>query len=361
MKKLILPLVLLLIASCSNDNEVVSQNSSAIDKEKRSNLYYDEVYKVVDGVQYDITNEQYSGKNVKNYFPIKAMSATNTYEFYDITPINPAFTFLGATISSLKLESNGIMAVAGTDMDKKRGIYVSSSLPVYLENAYAPNNRGSQKAVIDLVNGSGFNGDQLVSFTYSMKQIYKYKEMKLTFGANVNIGGFFDLGVDINNENSSFTSTMMVNFVQTNFDIAMDMPEDGNIYLTDAIRSKFSAQKPIYINSIQYGRRGILLARSSESYSKFSAAIRAAFSIGAADIEANLSYDQKEILKNADIQICIIGGKGDDVTATINGFENFKEFIKKGGNYTKTTYGVPISYSAVYADTNELYVSKVNL
>nr|WP_262491864.1 thiol-activated cytolysin family protein [Myroides odoratimimus] len=213
----------------------------------------------------------------------------------------------------------------------------------------------------DLVNGSGFNGDQLVSFTYSMKQIYKYKEMKLSFGANVNIGVFFDLGVDVNSENTSFASTMMVDFVQTNFDIAMDMPEDGNIYLTEAIRNKFRAQKPIYINSIQYGRRGIILARSNESYSKFSAAVRAVFSIGAADINANLSVDQLNILKNADIQICIIGGKGEDVTATIDGFENFKEFIKKGCKYTNTTYGVPISYSAVYADTNELYVSKVNM
>lgn len=353
---------MLILASCSNDDKVLDESLPSFDKEKKTSLYYDKVYKVVDGVEYDITAEQYSGKNVRNTFPIKTMSSSgDSYDFYNITPINPVYTFLGSTLSSLKLEQEGTMSPVGAPNDKKREMYVSSSLPIYLEDSYPITGRGTSKAVRDAVNGSGFNGDQLVSFTYGMKQISMYKEMKLTFGANVNFGSFFKLGVDINSEKSSFTSTVVIDFTQTNFELYMDMPDDGNIYLTEAIRDRFKSQKPIYINSLQYGRRGIILARSYEEYSKFSSAIRAAFSVGAADMDAALSFEQKKILSSADIQICIIGGYGGDVTQTVEGFAAFKDFVKKGGKYTDTTYGIPISYSAAYADTNELYVSKVNL
>ena len=112
---------------------------------------------------------------------------------------------------------------------------------------------------------------------------------------------------------------------------------------------KYLNQKPVYVNSVNMGRKGVMIVESEESYSEISVSIRAAFNAGIVNGELSLDSKTKEMLKRAQIYIYIIGGNGEDAAKVVTGFPAFQDFIIKGGVYSKEIYGVPISFSGANA------------
>lgn len=141
----------------------------------------------------------------------------------------------------------------------------------------------------------------------------------------------------------------------------MDIPDDGNIFLNETERQKYLNQKPVYVNSVNMGRKGVMIVESEESYSEISVSIRAAFNAGIVNGELSLDSKTKEMLKHAQIYIYIIGGNGEDAAKVVTGFPAFQDFIIKGGVYSKEIYGVPISFSGANAADNSMFISQIKI
>lgn len=109
----------------------------------------------------------------------------------------------------------------------------------------------------------------------------------------------------------------------------MDIPDDGNIFLNETERQKYLNQKPVYVNSVNMGRKGVMIVESEESYSEISVSIRAAFNAGIVNGELSLDSKTKEMLKRAQIYIYIIGGNGEDAAKVVTGFPAFQDFYNK--------------------------------
>jgi len=54
------------------------------------------------------------------------------------------------------------------------------------------------------------------------------------------------------------------------------------------------------------------------------------------------------------MKVYILGGSGGDAGTTINGFDQFKNYIQAGGNYSKTSPGAPISYKLRFIRDNSI-------
>lgn len=337
--------------SCTKENSIeleLPQNTpkSEFQLTHRVPLIYDEFYEIRDGKEINLTHTQFQQTRA-------------SHEFYDITTIAPQFIYPGAVLSKESI-NKGIYKLIGNPTLWKKEITIYFSLPVK-SMVIAPKKADLQNAITEATQNKNFTGRQSQMFSYRMKEFSYYKELKLAFGANVNIGNFFSVDLNINNGRIESNTALFIDFSQIYFNVGMDFPDDGNIFINEDTRQKYIAQKPVYVGSVNYGRKGIILVESSKSYRELSLAIRAAFNAKIVNGELSLDNNTKEILNEAQIQICIIGGDGYEATKTVTGFNAFQEFIIKGGVYSPQVYGVPISFTGVYAEDNSMFVTEFDL
>lgn len=101
------------------------------------------------------------------------------------------------------------------------------------------------------MNKEGMTGKQLGSFTYNMRQFSYFEELKLAFGANVNIGGLLNIDVNLDKGKIRKKTGLFAKIVQRNYTVDMDLPADGNILLNHDDMGSVGKYDPIYISSIR--------------------------------------------------------------------------------------------------------------
>jgi len=337
----------LILFSCSNDD--YDDVKQSIDKYPEvvlptKTLQYDAVYEVENGVERDITDEYIS------------KTRASSHESYEITPLSVGNIFPGSVLNGVKINEGGYAPVGIGQWVKD--VTISYSLPI-MPQTIKLSKSSLSVAILNAVGDKNFTGQQSQKLTYKMKQFSYYNELKLVFGSNLkSLGGIFTVDVDLQKDKTTAKSALFIDFSQTYFSVYMDYPEDGNIFKDEATRNKFLNQNPVYVSTVNYGRKGILLVESEYSYEETSLAIRAAFKAKVVSGSLDLTQNEKKILERANIQICIIGGQGGDAAETIRGFAEFQDYIIKGGIYNLSVFGVPISYEASYADDNSLYFTE---
>jgi len=341
-------MIVILLASCSNEGAIEnSKDQSNLSKSVNSKYYYDKIYQIRNGKEVDITNTQLLPQS------------RSAHEFYEISSIQPTFIYLGAILSEESI-NRGVYRPIASFNETKPEITISFSLPVH-SMVIAPKKSTFSDAIAEAIGDKNFTGRQSQVFTYKMKQFTRYSEVKLAFGANVNIGQIFSIDTQYTNDKIRKNTAVMIDFSQIYFNVAMDMPDDGNIFRDETIRQKYLLKSPVYINSVNYGRQGIILVESEESYQAVSLAIRAAFNAKIINGEVSLDEKTTTILNNSEINICIIGGDGGEAAKTVRGLDAFKDFIINGGVYTREVFGIPVSFSGAYASDNSLFVSQFDI
>ena len=122
-------------------------------------------------------------------------------------------------------------------------------------------------------------GKQLGSFTYNMRQFSYFEELKLAFGANVNIGGLLNIDVSLDKGKIRKKTGLFAKIVQRNYTVDMDLPADGNILLNHDDMGSVGKYDPIYISSITYGRMVLISIESSESYDEIRITYRLSYKL----------------------------------------------------------------------------------
>ena len=319
-------IVSLVMFSCENEDldEISSKANNTANIAPLSSLYYDGIYEIRDGKEVDLTLQQYLSRS--------------TQEFYEIASLNPAYTYLGSVLQAESINTGEYRSVAYPNALKPE-IRIAFSLPIK-SRVIKPKFTSFNDAVIDAITDADkdFSGKQSQVFSYKMKEFNYYKEVNMAFGANIKIGQLFSITTSVESDKKQSNTALFVDFSQIYFNVAMDIPDDGNIFLNETERQKYLNQKPVYVNSVNMGRKGVMIVESEESYSEISVSIRAAFNAGIVNGELSLDSKTKEMLKRAQIYIYIIGGNGEDAAKVVTGFPAFQDFIIKGGVYSKEIY-----------------------
>lgn len=235
-------------------------------------------------------------------------------------------------------------------------IFVSYTFPrYYFDEIQRPSVSAMYRSLNKAVESPQFTGKQSLAFEYDMRQFFKYSELKLAFGANIDIAGLFKLDASVNSTNIKSTSGLFARVVQKNFSIVMDYPYDGNIFLNNDDLESVAADSPIYINSIIFGRMAVIAIESDYSFNELKAAVKASFSAGIVGGEINISAEHKKILQESTMRLFVSGGAGQDVAKIVEGYNEFNNFIVNGGEFTKDVPGVPIFFTANYVADNSVY------
>lgn len=237
-------------------------------------------------------------------------------------------------------------------------IDVSYTFPRYFfDEIQRPSLSGMNRSLNKAIESPQFTGKQSLSFEYDLRQFFKYSELKLAFGANVNIANIFKLDASVNHTNIKSKSGLFARVVQKNFSMIMDYPYDGNIFLNNDDLNGVLSDSPVYINSIIFGRMAIIAIESDYSFNELKAAFKASFTAGIVGGEISITAEQKKILQESTMRLFVSGGKGDDVAQIVKGFDKFNEFIVNGGEFTKEVPGVPIFFTANYAEDNSVFLT----
>lgn len=150
-------------------------------------------------------------------------------------------------------------------------------------------------------------------------------------------------------------SGLFARVVQKNFAMIMDYPYDGNIFLNNDDLQGVLSDSPVYVNSIIFGRMAIIAIESDYSFNELKAAVKASFSAGVVGGEINISAEYKKILQESTMRLFVSGGIGQDVAKIVEGYNEFNNFIVNGGEFTKDVPGVPIFFTANYAEDNSVF------
>lgn len=336
--------VLLSFISCEKDNRINNplQEENHSKQQTRSynnSLLYDEVYEIRNGKEVDITETQHVPK----------------IELYEIAALNKQYVYLGSTLTKESINT-GMYRPIGFENELKSEIRVSFSLPVKSKKT-APTQADFMDTIIEAIGDKDFSGKQSQSITYSMKEFDYYNEIRFAFGSNVDIARLFSVNININHGRKERRTGIFVDFSQIYFSAYMNIPSDGNIFIDENTKNKYLQYCPIYISSINFGRKGVLVIESDVSYNELSVAIRTAFNAIIVNGQLSLDHNTKKIISEASISICILGGDGSDAVKTVKGFEEFQNFIINGGVYSKEVYGVPISFTGSWALDNSVFVN----
>jgi thiol-activated cytolysin len=106
----------------------------------------------------------------------------------------------------------------------------------------------------------------------------------------------------------------------------------------------------MYISTVTFGRMALFTVESELSESEVHAYLEGSY--GAVDGSSSADFDQ--LKSKSTMKVYVLGGSGADAGTAINGFEDFKRYIKQGGNFSKTSPGAPISYKLRYIHDNTI-------
>lgn len=186
-------------------------------------------------------------------------------------------------------------------------------------------------------------------FAFTTEQFTSYNELKTAFGSNVNTDHIFwgSSSSSANTEHLINKATgLYIKFYQTSFKAIMDYPQKQIAAVPiDMIDSL------VYINSISYGRLGILTLETNETAFDAKAKIESIFRTIFYNNSTTFTKEEQSFISGCDFKVYLIGGNGQTAVESFSGLNGFIQHIKKG-SFSKDTPGTPIFCTFNYLKDN---------
>nr|WP_315402506.1 thiol-activated cytolysin family protein [uncultured Sphingobacterium sp.] len=203
--------------------------------------------------------------------------------------------------------------------------------------------------VKEMAMGGSFKQNEKFMFQY--RRFTFYDEIKQAFGTDVNTRRLFSS----KSENSTSESHkilestgMYVKFFQASFTVNMDIGP-----LADQAITGNSGEPPVYVNSVTYGRMGIIVIETDKEYQFAETCIKKEFDRIFYNKTETLTTEEKKFFEETQFKVLIMGGDSDYTVQTFKGYPHFLNLIFNS-KFTETSFGVPIACSFSDANTHQL-------
>lgn len=205
---------------------------------------------------------------------------------------------------------------------------------------------------------AGVRGDTAAAIDLQISEVHSLSQVGVKLGAGLNWPGGGKVAGSFDFSSKERKTKILVDFVQAYYTIDVNAPLRPADFFVKSVRAEDVSKvvsrdnPPLYIQSITYGRRVIFAVESNKSSLEIEAAIKAAYNAKATDGSVEVEAGVKRTLDESSIRAFILGGSGEDAVGAVAGFEGVVEYIRNGGNYSKDSPGMPISYKLAYLDNN---------
>jgi thiol-activated cytolysin len=258
----------------------------------------------------------------------------------------------GSIIKGSSIENFSLVPVLGHSLPITVSVSIPTSPNRVSKTLPVPSAAGMFQTVRAALTNEFAGSAGFSRLNYEMKAFNYYQEMKQVYGYNAK--GFAFFVTNHTNASSDLAKTekktaIMVKFLQQNFTVDMDIPEDGQLIDRTVDPSVFGGYQPYYVNSVTYGRLGIMTIESNEEQYKVETAFRKAFSfLGIVNGSNSLTSAETAILEAAEVKVSMVGVPGEEGVQVIQGLNGLSALLGKGLTYTAQTPGVPIVFKMRY-------------
>ena len=260
--------------------------------------------------------------------------------FSKFTAKNPGNTFIGALIEADKINSDSHEFL---DVPQN-SITISFSHPAK-SRTIIPSCDNMMDVVRDIIT-DGSIPLQNLSFSHIIREIESYEQLSVFFGQKINPTLLF--GVPENKEPKP--NVVAMNLEQELFSIYMDI-EDLPVFNID--NPKIEEDKLLYLNSVTFGRKAVVLIESNQSVGKIKEAIN--------DVVQNYNALEKitevshSVLANSVIRIMVTGNDTGLDTQADNALIDALLYFNR--EITADDFGSPITFTAAWLKDNSVFVN----
>ncbi|WP_162817000.1 thiol-activated cytolysin family protein [Myroides odoratimimus] len=195
---------------------------------------------------------------------------------------------------------------------------------------------------------------------FSLKQFYRYDELKEAFGSNVNTIALFGKKSERNTNDINRVSTntaLMVKFYVSSFTVMR------NIEPLSKNQIKGAAGEPLAVSSVTYGRMGVATLETNADSVKAKSAMQKTMNRLVYNVAETLTKEEQQIVNSAEFSV-FISGATSGVVETYKGIDEFIEYINTA-KFTEGNYGEPIACTFTNANTLKMVevefdISKLN-
>ncbi len=244
---------------------------------------------------------------------------------------NPVNTFIGAVIEADKINSDTHQFL---DVPQK-SITISYSLP----------------NMMNMVEGLIKNGDvptQNVAFSHITREIKSYDELSFFFGQKINPTLLF--GIPVNGKPKQ--NFVAVSLEQKLLSLYMDIQDAPVID-----NSEIEKDKLLYLNSVTFGRKAIVLIESNQSESKIKAAVDDV--VQNYDVPTKIADSSHSLLANSTIRVMIAGDNTAVDIQADNALLDALHYFNR--DITANDFGAPIIFTAAWLKDNSMFVNDIAL
>lgn len=179
------------------------------------------------------------------------------------------------------------------------------------------------------------------SFSFVIKKIQSYGELAVNWGQIINLQKLLGIALDYKPQKN----IVLVDINQSFFSITMDMPE---LLSTDP-QVLQRLDELVFVNSIQFGRKVILVIESNIDYNELQETIHTLLNY------KEVSQKGLAILANSNIRLMTIGNKDIKDIDPNNPFTSILDYFSQ--RVTPEDFGIPISFSVSNLRDNSVFVN----
>lgn len=212
----------------------------------------------------------------------------------------------------------------------------------------------SYRDAIGGILAQSLSGSTSARISAEVEEISSEKQLAVALGADVSAPLVGSVKAGFNFNDSTKRSRFVVKFFQLYYTVDVDPPNLPHDFFAasvtaDDVGAVVSATNPpVYVSSIGYGRQVIFTFESDLAKSELGAALSFVYKGGAA-ISDTTSLTHQEVLSHTHTTAFILGGDaGEAAGVAIGNYDQLKEFVANGGNYSKDSPGAAIAYKLSY-------------
>lgn len=279
-----------------------------------------------------------------------------------VTPSNSSFIYPGAILKASSIVTDQFETLFGYE---RAPISVELSFPSSLSIGTIPIPSLSNSRIFlrNALMAPDFSGLNIVNFSQYLSAFSKYEEVKFAFGYNVNEKRLFsstNSSFDYNSNSSSYSTKFMASYTVKNFRYNMSNPTSSELIDVSAIPPNiFSGVSPVYVNSVTYGRFGLLVLESNNNSYNMKSVFEKVVNKILKKTSESYTQEEKSLFSNCRVTVYLLGSTmGNNlVQLLINpNPESLSDFISENvGVFTASDPGVPISYTANYLKDNSRF------
>lgn len=279
-----------------------------------------------------------------------------------VTPSNRSYVYPGSILKASSIATDEFETFFGYE---RAPISVQLSFPSSLSYGVIENPTLSDSRIFlrNAIMSPDFSGNYIDDFTQSTSYFSKYEEAKLGFGYNVNEKRLFastNSSFDYGSSSTQYATKLMVSYTVKNFTYNMPDPVEGQLIDLASIPPEvFNGVSPVYINSITYGRFGLLVVETNNDAFQMKSAFEKVVKKIFKQTTESFTQEETSLFSSCRVTIYILGSTMGEsaIQLLINpNPESVSNFLSENvGVFSAQDPGVPIRFTAKYLKDNSRF------